>query len=184
MFEGKYLLMKNNIILIGFMGSGKSCVGEALAKYLSYSFYDTDKLLEKRAGQSISQIFEDHGEEYFRDMETCLLQDMQSELDQAVLSTGGGMPIRDTNSELLKKLGFVIYLKASRETAVKRLRHDRSRPLLKGDDLEERVDKLLSIRTPIYERAAHKIIVTDDKTINQIVTEIIDAWTVLIERKV
>lgn len=176
--------MRSNIILIGFMGSGKSSVGEALAKHLSYSFSDTDMLLEKRAGISISQIFEEHGEEYFRDMETKLLQDMQTEADKRIISTGGGMPLRESNSELLRKLGFVIYLKASKETTVKRLRYDTTRPLLKGDDLEDRVDKLLNIRTAIYERSAHKIIVTDDKTINQIVTEIIDAWTGLAEREV
>lgn len=167
-------MMKHNIILIGFMGSGKSSVGDALAKRLSYHFSDTDKLLEKKAGQTISQIFNDYGEEYFRNMETELLEDMQNTLENTVLSTGGGMPLREQNSTLLRKLGYVIYLKTSKEITLKRLKGDRTRPLLQGDDIGDKVDKLINIRDPIYTKIAHKTIVTDDKTINQIVAAIIE----------
>ena len=173
--------MKNNIILIGFMGSGKSSVGEALAKSLNYQFLDSDKLIEEKAGSTISQIFEQYGEEYFRNMETKTLQDMQSKLDNTVLSTGGGMPLREENAKLLRQLGLVVYLQASTDTVIKRLKNDKSRPLLKGDDLAGKVDKLLAARTPVYEKTAHKIIVTDNKTINQIVADIIEELSAIKE---
>lgn len=173
--------MKNNIILIGFMGSGKSSVGEALAKSLNYQFLDSDKLIEEKAGSTISQIFEQYGEEYFRNIETQTLQDMQSKLDNTVLSTGGGMPLREENSKLLRKLGLVVFLQASTDTVIKRLKNDKSRPLLKGDDLAGKVDKLLAARTPVYEKTAHKIIVTDNKTIKQIVADIIEVMSAIKE---
>lgn len=168
--------MKHNIILIGFMGSGKTSVGEALAKRMSYSFCDTDRLLEKKAGDTISHIFDNHGEEYFRNMETELLRDMQYTLDNSVLSTGGGLPLREQNSKLLRELGYVIHLKASKETTLKRLQGDRTRPLLQGDDIVYKVDKLITARAPIYESAAHKIVITDDKTIDEIVAGIKEAY--------
>jgi len=176
--------MKHNIILIGFMGSGKSSVGAVLARKLSYKFCDSDRLIEDSSGLTISQIFERYGEEHFRDMETQLLQDMLDNMDYTVLSTGGGMPLREQNRQLLRQLGYVVYLKASKETTIRRLKGDKSRPLLKAENFEERVDKLLAARTPLYEKAANKIIVTDDKTINQIVADIIREWSAIIKRRV
>jgi shikimate kinase len=177
MISGGFIVqMKHNIILIGFMGSGKTSVGEVLAKRLSYNFRDTDRLLEKKAGDTINHIFDNYGEEYFRNMETELLRNMQKMLDNTVLSTGGGLPLREQNSKLLRELGYVIYLKASKETTLKRLKGDRSRPLIKGDDIVNKVDKLITARTPIYEKAAQKTIVTDDKTIDEIVTCIMEAY--------
>jgi len=167
---------KSNIILIGFMGSGKTSVGERLAKRLSYNFCDTDQLLERNAGDSINHIFSVHGEEYFRDMETQLLQELSSSLEQTVLSTGGGLPIREQNSERLKELGFVVFLKASKNTTVDRLMGDTTRPLLKGEELEQKVERMLDIRTPIYEKAAHMVITTDHKTIDEIVELIMIAY--------
>ena len=171
--------MKHNIVLIGFMGSGKSSVGELLAKRLSYKFCDSDRLIENKAGKAISRIFDSYGEEYFRDLESKLLEEMKTSLDYAVLSTGGGMPLREKNMQLLRELGYVVYLKASKKTTIKRLRGDRTRPLLKGEDFEQRVDRLLTVRIPIYEKAAHKIIETDDKTVKEIVAEIIKEWTAI-----
>lgn len=168
--------MKHNIILIGFMGSGKTSVGEALAKGLSYKFYDTDRMLEEKAGYTISRIFEKYGEEYFRNMETELLYDMQKNLDYTVLSTGGGMPLRQENSRLLRQLGYVIYLKASKEATLKRLKGDKTRPLLKGDNVADKVDKLLAQRAPLYEKTAHRTIATDGKSINQIAADIVREW--------
>ena len=168
--------LKHNIILIGFMGSGKTSVGKLLAQRLSYSFCDTDQLLESKAGDTINHIFLVHGEEYFRNMETQLLLELSSTLRQTVLSTGGGMPLREQNSRLLMKLGFVVYLKASKETTVNRLMGDTTRPLLNGEELSHKVERMLSIRTPIYEKAAHKIIVTDDKTPDEIAILIMEAY--------
>ena len=168
--------LKHNIILIGFMGSGKTSVGGKLAEQLTYHFWDTDQMLERQAGDSINHIFAVHGEEYFRNLETELLKDLQSNLDKTVLSTGGGLPLREQNSKLLRELGYVVFLKASKQTTLQRLRDDTTRPLLKGYDLEQRVDRMLTARTPVYEKAAHKIVVTDNKPVNEIAELIMEAY--------
>lgn len=167
---------KHNIILIGFMGSGKTSVGECLAKRMSYHFLDTDRLLEERAGDTIHHIFSMHGEEYFRDMETELLKEFRNDTDRTILSTGGGLPLREQNAELLRKLGFIVFLKTSKQTTLARLQNDRTRPLLAGEDAEQKVERMLQIRTPIYENAAHLIIETDDKSIDELVRSIMEAY--------
>ncbi|MBH1940190.1 shikimate kinase [Mobilitalea sibirica] len=168
--------LKHNIILIGFMGSGKTSVGEHLAKMMNYRFQDTDLLIEQRERDTINQIFRNKGEEYFRDVETNLLTELQNGLNNTVLSTGGGMPLREKNRKLLKELGYVVYLRASKETTVKRLRGDTSRPLLSGEELGEKVKRLLKVRIPYYEKAAHKIIMTDDRSLEEISVLIMEAY--------
>jgi shikimate kinase len=170
------LKRKHNIILIGFMGSGKTSVGDRLAERLSYRFRDTDQLLEQKARDTINHIFAAHGEEYFRNLETDLLNELLPGINQTVLSTGGGLPLREQNAQLLKEMGYVVYLKASKQTTVQRLKGDTTRPLLQGEELEQKVERMLSIRSPIYERAAHKIVVTDDKNINEIVHLIMESY--------
>jgi len=168
--------MKHNIILIGFMGSGKTSVGQKLAERLSYRFCDSDQMIERKVGNTINQIFDVHGEDYFRNLETGLIKDLSTDMSKTVLSTGGGLPLRNQNSKLLQKMGLVVYLKASKETTVKRLIGDATRPLLKGDELEEKVNRMLGIRAPIYEKAAHKIVATDGKSIDDIVNVIMEAY--------
>ncbi|MDF2512727.1 MAG: Shikimate kinase [Herbinix sp.] len=168
--------MKHNIILIGFMGSGKTCVGEYLAKQLSYGFQDSDQLIEEKTRDSINHIFSRYGEEYFRNLETDLLKEMVPVLEKTVLSTGGGLPIRDENAAILKELGFVVFLKTSKETTINRLQGDSSRPLLQGDELEEKVERMLALRTPIYENTAHDVIVTDGRTVEEITELIMEAY--------
>lgn len=167
---------KKNIILIGFMGSGKTSVGKVLAGHLSYRFCDTDEMLERKAGDTINHIFSTRGEEYFRTMETELLKEMLPDTNRTVISTGGGLPLREQNAELIKKIGYVVFLKTSKEATVKRLRGDRTRPLLQGGELESKVDKLLDLRTPLYERAAHKIIITDNSTIEDIAVRVMEEY--------
>ena len=168
--------MKHNIILIGFMGSGKTCVGEYLAKQLAYGFQDTDQLIEEKTRDSINNIFSIHGEEYFRDLETDLLKEMVPVLEDTVLSTGGGLPIREENSALLKELGFVVFLKTSKETTIARLQGDSSRPLLQGDELETKVERMLALRTPIYENTANDIVITDGRTVEEIARLIMEVY--------
>lgn len=168
--------LKHNIILIGFMGSGKSSVGIRLAERLSYQFKDTDQIIERKAGYTINQIFANHGEEHFRNLETDLLKDLILNLDKTVVSTGGGMPVREQNAKLLKELGYVVFLKATKETTLLRLRGDSTRPLLKGDDLEKKVERMLEARTPIYEKAAHKIVATDGRSIAELVELIMESY--------
>ncbi|MGB4661680.1 MAG: shikimate kinase [Mobilitalea sp.] len=172
--------LKHNIILIGFMGSGKTSVGERLAELLSYRFRDMDHIIEQNTHDTINHIFEAQGEEYFRNLETLLLKELLPTIDQTVLSTGGGLPLREQNARLIKEMGYVVYLRVSKESVMERLKGDTTRPLLKGDELERKVDHLLSTREPIYERAAHRIIATDDKSVEAIVHLIMESYMKMI----
>ncbi|BCJ94562.1 shikimate kinase [Anaerocolumna cellulosilytica] len=164
----------NNIILIGFMGSGKTSIGTLLARKLSYDFMDTDQLIEKRAGKSIKEIFALDGEEHFRKMETDEILSMQDYLQHTVLSVGGGLPIRTGNAEILRKLGTVVFLKAHIDTLKARLAGDTKRPLLSGEEWDKKVTLLLQSREPVYENAAHLIITTDSKCFEEILDEILE----------
>lgn len=166
---------EDNIILIGFMGSGKTSVGKLLASTINYEFRDTDDMIEAKENLAISKIFDDNGEKYFRDLETDLLLSLKDKMTKTVLSTGGGMPIKDINVKILGYMGQVIYLRASQRSIIKRVSGDTTRPLLKGDNLKESVDRLLSQRTSSYEHAADIIIDTDDLIIEDIVDEILKA---------
>ncbi len=164
--------MKNNIVLIGFMGSGKTSVGGKLSRALHYNFLDTDQLLEEEFGCTIGEFFEKEGETEFRRRETMLLSDLLEKLTRTVLATGGGMPLFSRNAELLREIGTVIYLKASEEETIKRLSGDTTRPLLAGGDLKERVHCLLKERMPLYGAAAHYMLETDGKSFYEIIKEI------------
>ncbi len=165
--------MGTHIILIGFMGAGKTTVGKALAKALDRPLFDTDKLIEEQAAMSISRIFEVYGEERFRSLETETIRNMVSAQGSWVLSVGGGLPLRKENRKLLKQAGCVIYLRVQPGTVLNRLRGDTTRPLLSGGDVKERVEKLLSDRSPVYEEAAHITVDVDGKRPEEIAEEIL-----------
>ncbi len=166
--------MGNHVIMTGFMGAGKTTVGETLAKKQQLPFLDTDQLIEVKAGMTISRIFETQGEEAFRKMETSVLEDLLERDDQAVISVGGGLPLREENRELLWKLGTVVYLQVKPETVLKRLKGDNTRPMLQGGEAGERVRSLLEYRTPLYQKAANLVVDVDDKTVSKIAEEIIE----------
>ena len=163
-----------NIILMGFMGAGKTTIGKKLSKALNWEFIDTDAYIEEEQGRKISDIFAEDGEMAFRDMETDLLKRLQNGENQFVLSIGGGMPVREENRALLRNLGMVVYLKTSKEEIIRRVSGDKNRPLLQGGDLEEKVTNLMNARECIYIETAHVEIVTDGKTPEQVVKEIQD----------
>lgn len=163
--------MKGNIILIGFMGSGKTTVGKALAEKLSYKFVDTDEWIEEKEKRTISDIFNEEGEAYFRALETDIIKDME-DLENHIISTGGGLPLKQENGEILKKIGFIVYLDVTKETVMKRLEGDQTRPLLSGSEMEQSVKERLQFRKPIYEYTAHITISADDKEVDDIVEEI------------
>ena len=175
-------IMKENIVLVGYMGSGKTTVGTQLASNLNYQFVDTDQKIEEEQGKTISQIFSDNGEEYFRDIETDTVKKMLSEVNHSIISTGGGLPLRECNGEILKKLGFVVFLRVKKETVLERLKGDTTRPLLQGEKVEEKVDNMLSYRNPIYEYSAHLQVEVDHKTVEEIVEEIIRNYNILIKK--
>lgn len=163
----------SNIVLMGFMGAGKTTIGKELAKALGYEFIDTDERIEKEQGRKISDIFSEDGEEVFRQMETDLLKNLQNSEDKFVLSIGGGMPVREENRSLLRSLGTVVYLKTSKEEILRRVSGDTNRPLLQGGELEEKVTNLMNAREQIYMETACVEVVTDQKTPQKIVEELL-----------
>lgn len=165
--------MREHIILIGFMGAGKSTIGRALARRLKAPFLDTDKEIESQAGASISHIFETQGEAVFREAETGLLKTLSAKGEKMVISTGGGLPLREENRRLLKRLGQVVYLQVQPDTVLKRLKGDATRPLLKGPDAREKVASLLGQRLPLYREAAHITVAVDNKRVEEIAEEIL-----------
>lgn len=161
-----------NVILIGYMGCGKSTIGCRLSYRLRMPFLDTDKQIEIRQNREISEIFALQGEQAFRDMETECLRHLLSDKCKYVVAVGGGLPIREENRELLKQLGTCIYLKATPDTIYERLKNDTSRPLLQRDDPYAVICDMLKERQGIYESCADMVLPVDDKTIEQLVKEV------------
>lgn len=163
-----------HVILIGFMGSGKSTVGYRLSYRLKKCLIDTDKLIEQKEKMTISNMFAEKGEAYFRGKETEYLNSLFHELGSRVLSLGGGTPIREENRAIIKQLGKVFYLKASPDTIYERVKHDTKRPLLQCENPRERIEELLKERDPIYESVADIVICVDGKNMQEVVQEIVE----------
>lgn len=161
-----------NVILIGFMGCGKTTVGLRLSYRLRRTVIDTDKEIERAEKRTISDIFATDGEPYFRDRETACLRKLLEGADGQIISVGGGLPIREENRRLLHELGQVFYLRAEKETIYERLKDDTTRPLLQGDDPLTKIGTLLSERDPYYRDAADVVISVDGKSFEQILNEI------------
>ena len=161
-----------NVILIGFMGSGKTTVGLKLSYRLRKPVIDTDKEIEREEKRSISDIFATDGETYFRDKETTYLRKLVKNGGSQIISVGGGLPLRKENRALLHELGQVFYLKASAQTIYERLKHDTTRPLLQGEDPQSRIRTLLDERDAHYQDAADVIVDVDGKDFEQILSEI------------
>lgn len=161
-----------NVILIGFMGTGKTSVGESLAEALGYAFADTDDLIEKKAGKKVSRIFGEDGEEAFRGVESEVVGDL-AQLKRTVVSAGGGAPIRPENRAAMRHAGVVIALKASPEEIYQRVKHENHRPLLSSGDLRSQIRKLLDSRKGIYDDADY-IIDTTALTVDEVVDKCID----------
>lgn len=165
-------IKKSNLVLIGFMGTGKSTIAKTLKKKLGMEVVEMDQLIAQREGMSISKIFEIYGEEYFRDLETNLLIEMQSK-SNAVISCGGGTPMRERNVVEMKKNGKVILLTAEPKTILKRVKDNHDRPLLENNKNISYIEEMLEKRRPKYEAAADIIVKTDEKSASAICQEII-----------
>lgn len=161
-----------NVILTGFMGSGKTTVGLRLSYRLRKPVIDTDKEIEREEQRSISDIFATDGEAYFRDRETACLRRLLEKNGEQIISVGGGLPLREENRRLLHELGQVFYLQASAETIYERVKYDTARPLLQGDDPEAKIRTLLAERDRYYRDAADIVIDVDGKDFEQILCEI------------
>ncbi|MGN0394542.1 MAG: shikimate dehydrogenase [Coprococcus sp.] len=168
---------RNNIILTGFMGCGKSTTGALLAEKYGYKLIDTDKFIEEKEGCAISDIFARKGEAYFRELETDALRELNETLSNTVISTGGGLPLRDENRELLSSLGYVIYLEVEPAEVIRRLSGDTTRPLLQGDNPENKIREMMEYRHPIYKCSADKSVNVTGKSVDDIVGEIINGYS-------
>ena len=160
-----------NVVMIGFMASGKTSVGRRVAKRLGFCFMDMDQFIEQEQGRTISEIFATEGEPYFRVLETGLLRRLTRH-DNTVISCGGGVVTTPGNLPLLKQIGAVVFLNADPEDIIRRLEHDTRRPKVQGGDLRQRVTTLLAQRLPLYEQA-DVAVQTLGKTPNQVAGEVI-----------
>ena len=165
-------LFNYNIFLIGFMGAGKSTISDYLKNALAMDVVEMDQCIVERQGMSISDIFETYGEEYFRELETNLLIEMQSR-SNVVVSCGGGVPMRERNVVEMKKNGRVVLLTAKPETILERVRDNHDRPLLENNKNVSFIADLLEKRRAKYEAAADIVIQTDGKSELEICEELI-----------
>ncbi|MBK8575095.1 MAG: shikimate kinase [Elusimicrobia bacterium] len=160
-----------NIVLTGFMATGKSVVGKLLSHRLGYAFFDTDDMIEKQTGHTIADLFAKGGESAFRDLEAQTVA-LVALMDKAVIATGGGVPLRKTNMDELERNGRVFLLTASPDTIVRRLDLGAvPRPLLAGTNPMDRVRELLKEREKAYARF-HETIETDSLTDQQVADKI------------
>lgn len=165
---------QRSISLIGFMGTGKTTIGSALASTLSRNFVDIDPLIEKRVGKSISRIFSEEGEAFFRKVEAEVVREVYKQR-ASVIALGGGAILNPASSALVKEYSAVVLLRSSVETIISRTSSNRLRPLLdvRTEDLEQRVTTLLAEREAAYSDAKDIEIDTDTLSVGEAVSEII-----------
>ncbi|MDO4599835.1 MAG: shikimate kinase, partial [[Ruminococcus] gnavus] len=161
-----------NLVLIGFMGAGKSTVARCLKEQLGMEIVEMDQEIERQQSLSIPEIFERYGEEYFRNLETKLLIEMQKK-SGVILSCGGGVVMREENVREMKKNGYVVLLTADPQTIYERVKENDDRPLLKGRKNVEYIAQLMETRREKYEAAADLVLQTDGKKVPQICEELI-----------
>jgi len=160
-----------NVVLIGFMASGKSSVGRRVARRLGYRFLDTDRFIESELGCTVAELFATKGEAYFRELEFRLARRL-SALTNTVIATGGGMPAAPGNLAALKAAGIVVFLNAAVEEIVQRLERDTRRPKVQGGELKEKVLHLHAARLPLYAQA-DVIVDTAGKSVNRVAGDVI-----------
>lgn len=166
-------LFNYNIFLIGFMGAGKSTISDYMHTLFAMDVIEMDEIISRREGMSIPDIFEMHGEEYFRNAETDLLIEMQSR-SNAIISCGGGVPMRENNVREMKKNGRIVLLTAEPTTILDRVKDSHDRPLLENNKTVGFIEDLMEKRREKYEGAADIILKTDGKTELDICNEMIE----------
>ena len=175
-------LFNYNIVLIGFMGTGKSTISDFLKNVFAMDVVEMDQIIAQRQGMSISDIFETYGEQYFRNLETNLLIEMQSR-SNVVISCGGGTPMRECNVVEMKKNGRVVLLTAKPETILDRVKDNHDRPLIENNKTVPFITELMEKRRAKYEAAADIIIETDGKNELEICEELVHRLRTMDEEK-
>ncbi|MBE3127653.1 MAG: shikimate kinase [Candidatus Atribacteria bacterium] len=169
--------MKKNIIITGFMGTGKTVVAIELARKLKMEFIDMDQVIEERQGISISDIFARYGEKYFREQENKLVKEL-SQKENMVIATGGGTLLSSDNARMLGQAGEIVCLYADSQTIYNRVKRKNDRPLLKGENVLSEIDHLLEERKKIYANIKWKI-----DTTNLNIQEVTDKIIALLEQE-
>lgn len=162
---------ERNIVIFGFMGTGKTTVGRALANRLDMAFLDMDDVIEEREERSIPAIFTEDGEAYFREIENTLVHELAGRT-KLVVGTGGGVVLNQKNVELFSQTGLAVCLVANPETILNRVSHDTHRPLLNVDNKQERIQELLEARSEPYATIPHQVD-TNGQSVDEVVTAIL-----------
>lgn len=165
------------VTLIGYRGCGKSSVAPAIANALQCDWVDSDREIERVAGVSIAEIFAQHGEDYFRDLETTVLQNLCCSKKRVVIAAGGGAILREQNRDVLRMAGPVVWLTADVSVLAERIQQDAAtdanRPSLTGAGVVEEIREVLETRTPFYQDSATITVSTDHRTIDEISTAVL-----------
>ena len=164
--------MSKNIVLVGFMGAGKTVTAEVLASQLERKIMSTDAAIIEKEGRSINDIFDKDGEMHFRDVETQVVGEL-SQQENLVIDCGGGVVLREKNMAALKGGGVVVYLKTSPDVVYARVKDDTHRPLLNVEDPVKVIEDLLTKRAEFYAQADHEVL-TDGKTAEEVAEEIVE----------
>lgn len=163
----------SHILLIGFMGAGKSTVGRRVSEMLDLPFIDLDVRVEQRLGASVAEIFHNLGEPTFREAESEALADLEDE-PSSVVACGGGVVVDDENRRILNRLGQVIYLRVSAEEALARIGDTHGRPLLSREDAVAKASTLLALRESLYRLAADAVIETSGVNVDEVASAVVD----------
>ena len=163
----------NHIVIIGFMGSGKTRVGKRLAKDLGLPFIDVDRLIvKKKMNMSVKEVFERFGEPFYRALETMAVKELSTDSERKVISVSAGLPLQEQNQKYLAEMGTIIYLKGSAATLIKRLEGSNNPTLEGAENKEDKIKKLLKQRDPVYEKFADIKVVTGVKPFDELIAEI------------
>lgn len=163
-----------NIVLVGFMATGKSTIGRRLARKAGFKFIDCDHEIEKQQGMKISEIFSDHGEDHFRHLEAEYLKSL-GDKQSLVISTGGGVVTREAARKILPSLGYVVWLHAKKREIHERVMRNNKRPLVQTPDPWKTIKTLLKQRKPQYKKVAHLKVNTHGLDINETIQGILDS---------
>ena len=162
----------NHIVIIGFMGSGKTRVGKRLAKDFNLPFVDVDRVVSKKMNLTMKEIFDRFGEPFYRALETTVIKALIDDPEQKIISLGSGLPMQEQNEKYLKELGTVVYLKGSLTTLKKRLADSKKDPMLDGEDRDDKIKKLLKQRDPVYQKFADIQVTTGEVPFEELIKEI------------